>query len=147
MGTTKSPDDAIFIGSYGNYSIDTYMQGIGSKVVIDTAVGGTNDTFGRYSYNSSDHYFTFEMVKKLDSGDTKGHDIALHLGDSINVMLAYWDNLPPTHEISGYSLHPTWIKLKILDTIVPAPGIVDYMIPLFFAVVISAVVIIIKYKF
>ena len=52
MGSKNSPDDSIFIGIEGNYSIDSYMQGIGNKIVYDTEVGGTNNTFGRYSYNN-----------------------------------------------------------------------------------------------
>ena len=117
MGSKASPDDTIFVGIEGNYSIDAYMQGINSKIVYDTEVGGVNNTFGRFSYNTTDHYFTYEMTKKLDSGDTLGHDIALHQGSTIDVMLAYWDNLPARTEITGYS---PWIKITIQD---PFPAI------------------------
>ena len=144
MGSLKSPDDAIFVGMFGNYSVDTYMQGIGNKVILDTSVGGTNDTYGRFSY-SSDHYFTFEMVKKLDSGDTKGHDINLHNGSRINVMLAYWNDLPPMQEISGYTDH--WITLKITDPLSSSsnPGPLDYILPVFIAFLGVLAVIVVKF--
>lgn len=119
MGTKASPDDTIFVGIQGNYSIDAYMQGITNKIVYDTEVGGVNNTFGRYSYNTTTHFFTYEMTKKLNSGDTLGHDIALKQGDVIDVMLAYWDNLPPRTEITGYS---PWIKVTIKD---PFPAILS----------------------
>ena len=141
MGSKSSPDDAIFVGMYGNYSIDCFMQGIGNKVFFDTEVNGTNDTFARYSY-SSDHYFTFEMMKKLHSGDTNGHDIELHVGSSINVMLAYWNNLPPRIEISGYTAR--WIKLDINDQLNPTPSVIDYLPPIFIAFVVVLAVVAVK---
>lgn len=140
MGTPSSPDDAVFVGMMGNYSIDAYMQGIGHKVVFDTEVGGQNNTSGRYSYNYTTHYFTFEMTKKLDSGDTKGYDISLHPGQSINVMLAYWNNLPPRTEISSYT---NWITIRI-DV---GYSLIDYISPIVIAFIIALAVIVIKIRF
>lgn len=132
MGSKVSPDDAIFVGMTGNSSLDVFMKGINGGITYDTDNGGTDDTYGRLSY-SSDQYFTFEMIKKLDSGDTKGHDIALHEGDTINIMLAYWNDLPPRQEISGYS---KWIKLKIQD---PLSVTID-IFPFFFPIIIALTV-------
>lgn len=134
MGTIRSPDDAIFVGIEGNYSIDAYMQGISSKsIVYDTEVGGVNNTYGRYTYDNNTQYFTFEMAKALKSGDTLGHDINLNNGSQINVMLAYWDNLPPRVEITGFS---EWIPIRIIDPLTYKPSTVDYIFPLAIALVI-----------
>lgn len=140
MGTKASPDDAVFVGMMGNYSIDAYMQGIGQRVVFDTEVGGQNNTFGRYSYNYTTHYFTYEMTKKLDSGDTKGYDISLHTGQSINVMLAYWNNLPPRHEITSYT---QWITIRIDLNY----SLLDYIAPVFIAFIVALAVLVIKISF
>ena len=124
-GKPNNPDDAVFVGLNGNYSIDVYMQGIGLKVVTDESVGGTNDTSGKYSL-SDDNYYTYEFVKAINSGDTKGKDISLKQGDSIKIMLAYWDNLPPFSEISGYS---RWITLKISDPLNAKFDLFSYILP------------------
>ena len=141
MGSKSSPDDSLFIGSEGNYSIDTYMQGIGQKIVYDTEVGGINNTFGRYSYNNETHYFTFEMVKALKSGDSLGHDINLNQGSQIFIMLAYWNNLPPRVEISSFT---QWIKITITDPL-KGTDLLSYFLPLFLAsiIVITLVVVIV----
>ncbi len=130
MGSKSSPDDAIFVGIEGNYSIDAYMQGIGNPIVYDTQVGGVNNTFGRFSYNTTDQYYTYEMVKALKSGDTLGHDIELNQGDSIYIMLAYWNNLPPRTEISGYS---PWIKITITDPLNTPNDSFNAFLPIFIA--------------
>ncbi len=109
MGTKTSPDDTILVGMYGNNSIDAYMQGIGNKLIFDTENNGTEDSFGRMSY-SSDQYYTFECAKKINSTDLNGHDIAISLEDSIDVMIGYWNDLPPRTEVSGYS---EWLPIRL----------------------------------
>lgn len=144
MGSRASPDDAVFVGMTGNSSLDVFMQGITrNSITYDTTVGGTEDSFGRLSYNTTSHYFTFELVKKLHSGDVKGHDIELYSGDSIKVMLAYWDNLPPKVEISGYS---QWITIKIQDPLNEVINFVSYFPPLIIALAIGLSVIFIKLR-
>ena len=41
-------------------------------------------------------------------------------------MLAYWDNLPPFSEISGYS---RWITLKISDPLNAKFDLFSYILP------------------
>ena len=142
MGSRTSPDDAVFIGMTGNSSLDVFMQGISKgSITYDTAHNGTEDSFGRLSYNTTTHYFTFEVVKKLHSGDANGHDIELHLGDSIKVMLAYWNDLPPKVEISGYS---NWIKIKIDDPLNNVFNLINFIPPMLIALAISVSIIFIK---
>ena len=117
MGTKASPDDVVFVGMDGNYSTDAYMQGIGNPVVRDTAVGGTNDTLGRYTYNNVTGVYTYEGAVKLHSGDTRGHDINVYYGDTIDLMLAYWDDLPAVTEITSYT---PFFTLHLIDPSDPA---------------------------
>ena len=130
MGTQSSPDDAIFIGIEGNYSIDTYMQGISNRIVYDTEVGGVNNTFGRYSYDNTTHYFTFEMVKALKSNDTLGNDIELNKGDQIHIMLAFWDHHPPRTDKTGLT---NWIRITIRDPTLMNFDLISFLIPLIIA--------------
>lgn len=140
MGSISSPDDAVFIG-FGNYAIDVYMQGIGKHIVKDVDVGGINNSYGRYSL--ANNYYTYEFVKPLNSGDTKGNDIKLAKGDSISIMLAYWDNLPPFSEISGFT---DWITLKAIDPFDSSFTSLDYLLPLTLALVFSSVLITVRIK-
>jgi hypothetical protein len=141
MGTFNNPDDSVFIG-FGNYSIDVYMQGIGKPIVKDIEVGGTNDTFGFYSL-SEDNVYTYEFAKALNSGDSVGNDIKLKVGDSIFIMLAYWDNLSPFDEISGFT---DWINLRISDPINSAFSLGDYLIPISLVTVITVILIFFRIK-
>lgn len=136
MGSTSSPDDSVFIGLYGNYSLDVYMRGIGQTVLLDTDVGGVNDTEGRFSI-SQENLYTFETAKPINSGDINGEDISLGAGDTINIMLAYWDDLPPMTEVSGFT---EWIKLKIVDPPSQTNGFSDLFVP---AVVLVTFVVIV----
>ena len=115
MGKKASPDDVVFVGMDGNYSTDAYMQGIGNPVVRDTSIGGTNDTLGRYTYNSVTGVYTYEGAVKLHSGDTRGHDINVYYGDTITLMLAYWDDLPAVTEITSYTPFFTHHLIDPLD--------------------------------
>jgi hypothetical protein len=143
MGSKNSPDDSIYVGLYDNSSIDVYMQGIGNRIVFDTENGGTEDTFGKYSL-SSDNYFTFEVVKRLSSNDEKGYDINLKKGSEIYVMLAYWNNLAPRTEISGFS---KWFKISINDPLLSNFETINFLPPLFVAFVITTVLFVIRLKF
>lgn len=51
----------------------------------------------------------------------------------------------PCTEISGYT--PQWINLKIRDTVIPPPEIVDYLPPLFIAFIIALVIVVLKFRF
>jgi hypothetical protein len=111
MGTTVSPDDVIIIGMEGNFSEDMFMRGIrADSVQRDITFGGTNNTFGVFTLRGTT--FTYEMMKLLQSYDTKGFDINLAYGSRINIMIAYWNNLPVLHEISSYS---NFFELRLLD--------------------------------
>lgn len=142
MGSFEDPDDSVFIGFYGNMSMDVYMQGIGKKIIDDTSVGGTNDTFGRYSL-SNDNFYTYEFIKPLKSNDTNGHDIQLNKGDSIYIMFAYWDNLSPFEEISGFT---DWIKLVILDPIHDKPNITDFVFPITLSLFVVITLVVLRIK-
>jgi hypothetical protein len=115
MGTNSNPDDTMFIGMEGNESEDLFMQGIrvggGSVVRDETNLLGTDDTFGRFSLNGNT--FSFEATKALNSGDENGNDIAYEYGQRINIMLAYWDNLPVLTEITSYT---EFVNVRLLDT-------------------------------
>ncbi|MHA2365747.1 MAG: hypothetical protein ACXAC7_17445 [Candidatus Hodarchaeales archaeon] len=138
MGTVNSPDDSVYIGFYGNYSLDVYMRGISKKVNLDTQNEGNNNSYGRFSY--SENFFTFEFIKEYNNPDDNGYDINLKKGDSIYVMIAHWDNLRPMTEISGYS---DWFKIKIEDP--GPPDIMDLIIPIGLVGVVSIVLIYVRW--
>ena len=84
--------------------------GGGSVIRDEIITGGTDDTFGKFTLIGNT--FTFEAVKKLNSGDIAGNDIAYEYGQQIRFMLAYWDNLPVLTEITSYT---DFINYKLLD--------------------------------
>ena len=116
MGTSTSPDDTIIVGMEGNFSDDFYMQGIKQKSVIrDTDKGGSNNTLGIFSLEVQT--FTFEVRKELQSSDELGNDISLQYGDSVPVMIAYWDNLPVLTEITSFT---DFYILRLVDPTDPS---------------------------
>ncbi len=55
----------------------------------DTEFGGKNDVAGQSGWASG--WYTYEMRKPLNSGDTNGYDIAISPGDTILSSSCYWD--------------------------------------------------------
>jgi len=55
----------------------------------DTEFGGNNDVAGQSGWASG--WYTYEMRKPLNSGDTNGYDIAISPGDTILSGSCYWD--------------------------------------------------------
>ncbi len=91
-GTKQSPDDMVLVNYFRTESQDFYTHSF--KVFNDTANGGIENTMGTVGVLNGT--LVFEFAKQMNSGDTKGYDIALHSGDSYAVMFGFWDD-QPTH--------------------------------------------------
>jgi hypothetical protein len=118
MGDPDSPDDF----EYCDYQIlggeDWWGKGVGEDRGSDTSVGGTNDVVAAKGFNTT--HTIWEFKKKLNSGDTLGHDIAMdptqtevYGKDRIKIALAYQDGKTGKH---GY--HSSWYLLILT---VPPP--------------------------
>lgn len=55
----------------------------------DTEFGGKNDVAGQSRWVTG--WYTYEMLKPLNSGDTNGYDIAISPGDTILSSSCFWD--------------------------------------------------------
>jgi len=61
-----------------------------NPVTLDGGIsGGNNDVTGQSGWASG--WYTYEMRKPLNSGDTSGYDIAISPGDTILSSSCYWD--------------------------------------------------------
>jgi len=63
----------------------------------DTEFGGNSDVGGESRWAAG--WYTYEMRKPLNSGDTKGYDIAISPGDTILSSSCFWD----AGEATGWS--------------------------------------------
>jgi len=57
--------------------------------LFDTEFGGNSDVDGESRWAAG--WYTYEMRKPLNSGDTKGYDIAISPGDTILSSSCFWD--------------------------------------------------------
>jgi len=124
MGNEASPDDAEF----ANYMIeggeDWWMSGSGKPRSDDVSSGGTNDVVAAYG-GSVNGYTIWEFIKKLNSSDTKGFDIAMNPDmtgyglNTIYIMFAYQQSQPVGKK---HSSHSSWHLLYLEPTTPPPPA-------------------------
>lgn len=86
----------------------------------DTEFGGSNDVTGESGWAAG--WYTYEMRKPLNSGDTNGYDIAISWGDTILCASSFWD----AGEATGWAASAGSFYI-VLDSLAPeveeAPGV------------------------
>lgn len=87
-------DSAILHHGLGSFDLRPDEKGVW---LFDTEFGGNSDVDGESRWAGG--WYTYEMRKPLNSGDTKGYDIAISPGDTILSSSCFWD----AGEATGWS--------------------------------------------
>ncbi len=88
MGTSSSPDDAIFTstGCPSFTAEDAYLIGF-AQPIYDEDRGGTNDVTGLMQYE--DGAYTIQITRPFITNDDRGKDVDLGLGVSVGVGFVF----------------------------------------------------------